>query len=293
MNISDSLKIGTIQFRIREIHSFKEFSKHVTKFVELAARQKIDLLVFPELFTLELLSIENVNETSEIPKVLVKYYENYLNLFSKLAEKFRLSILAGTTATKRNGKYFNTAHLFLPNQKIIKYDKIHLHYIDKVLGFSHGSTPIVAELEFGKVGLAICYDIGFPELARILTLKGAFILLVPSAAPSKSAWEWLRYCCHARAIENQSIVVHSCLIGKFEEMKFEGKSAIIASTDYEKNGIIVESRYDEENLVAGEIDLGKFWKIRKKTKAPVLRDLRPDVYKQLCEVKWKLQTEYI
>ena len=237
MNISDSLKIGTIQFRIREIRSFKEFSKHVTKFVELAARQKVDLLVLPELFTLELLSIENVNETNEIPKVLVKYYENYLNLFSKLAEKFKISILAGTTATKRNGKYFNTAHLFLPNQKMIKYDKIHLHYIDKVLGFSHGSTPIVTELEFGKIGLVFCYDIGFPELARILVLKGAFILLVPSAAPGKSAWRWLRYCCHARAIENQSIVVHSCLIGKFKGLNFEGKSAIIISTDYEKNGL--------------------------------------------------------
>ena len=192
MNISDSLKIGTIQFRIREVRSFEEFSKHVTKFVKLAARQKVDLLVFPELFTLELLSIENVNETNEIPKVLVKYYENYLTLFSKLAEKFKISILAGTTATKRNGKYFNTAHLFLPNQKMTKYDKIHLHYIDKVLGFSHGSIPIVAELEFGKVGLVICYDVGFPELARILALKGAYILLVPSAAPSRSAWKWLR-----------------------------------------------------------------------------------------------------
>lgn len=291
MNISNSLKIGAIQFGIREIYSFEGFSKHVTRFIELAAKQKIDLLVFPELFTLELLSIENVNETIKIPKVLAEYHEKYLNLFLRLAEKFKLPILAGTTATKKNGKYFNTAHLFLPNQKIVKYDKIHLHYMDKVLGFSPGSTPIVAELEFGKVGLVICYDIGFPELARILALKGAYILLVPSAAPGKSAWKWLRYCCHARAVENQSIVVHSCLIGKFEEMRFEGRSAMIASTDYEKNGIIAESKYGKETLVVGEIDLRKFWKIRKKTKAPVLRDLRPDIYKQLCKMKWELQIE--
>jgi len=137
----------------------------------------------------------------------------------------------------------------------------------------------------------ICYDVGFPELARILALKGSYILLVPSAAPGKSAWNWLRYCCHARAIENQAIVVHSCLIGKFGELMFKGKSAVISSTDYEKSGIIVESEYDKETLTIGNIDLKRFWKIREKTRAPVLKDLIPSIYKQLCEINWKMQTE--
>jgi len=288
VKFSDTLRIGVVQFEVREINSFDDFEQHVTKLVDLAAKRKVNLLVFPELFTLELLSLKNVFESIKSAKFLAEYYEEYFNLFSKLTRKHGFPILAGSTATERNEKIFNTAHLFLPNQEVVKYDKIHLHHIDKTLGFSPGSKTVVADVEFGKVGLMICYDVGFPELVRILTLKGSFILLVPSAAPGRSAWNWLRYCCHARAIENQAIVVHSCLIGKFGELMFKGKSAVISSTDYEKSGVIVESENNRETLIVGKIDLRRFWKVREKTRAPVLKNLRPDVYKQLCEMKWKI-----
>ncbi|MHA1722206.1 MAG: nitrilase-related carbon-nitrogen hydrolase [Candidatus Baldrarchaeia archaeon] len=282
MSFPDILRIGAVNFKVDEINGFNDFEQHVTKLVKLAVKQKIDLLVFPELFTLKLLSKKEILQQKEISKLLAEYYGEYVDLFSRLSAKHSFPILAGS-----NGKYFNTAHMFLPSQEVVKYDKIHLHYIDRILGFSPGSKPVIVDVEFGKVGLMICYDVGFPELARILALKGSYILLVPSAAPGESAWRWLRYCCHARAIENQSIVVHSCLVGRFKELKFDGKSAVIVSTDYEKNGVVGQGKYGEEDLAIGTINLKRFWKIRRKTKAPVLKDLRPDIYKQLCKMVWR------
>ncbi|OYT55970.1 MAG: hypothetical protein B6U77_00655 [Candidatus Hecatellales archaeon ex4484_218] len=287
------MKIASVQFKLKKIENFEDFKSHVEKLVNQARMEEALFTVFPEVFTLELATIylPKMDLKQALRKVAEEYCESFKQFFSDLARKNRMHIVAGSTLEKdvETGKYYNTSFLFYPDGRIAKHRKLHLYpTADPELGVDgFGENLQVFQTSEAKISILICYDSIFPETSRILRLMGAEIIFVPSAAPWSESLFWdLRICCEARAIENQLIVAHSCLIGKLEgaeNMEFFGKSSIL----YPGRGkVLADGRMGKELVVVGDVDLERLRRSRGKN-ARVLKDMRPEIYSWLCKNRWK------
>lgn len=268
-----TISISAINYNIRIGRGPYRFKSRIEALIKSLALKNIDLIVLPEY-----LGFDITTKPSSIEGILSdvsSYYDRYQALFKGYATKFGIYILAGTMVEPIKRRYYNTAHLFTPQEQIIKYRKIHLHTMDIELGFKDGNEPVLTMIKGIPVGLEICYDLGFPELTRIYALSGALGILTPALAPGYGAYNWLRYCGHARAIETQGFLVLAS--GTLEGMpiKTYGKPAILTTTDYEKTGVVAEN----EKIATGKIDINKLLIIREKTAAPILKNIKPNITK--------------
>jgi len=138
----------------------------------------------------------------------------------------------------------------------------------------------VFETEIGKIGLMICYDIFFPEVARLLTLMGSQLIVCISASPGTRRGYFETFI-SSRAMENTVFLAYVNLVGVEDGLVFWGGSRIVGP-----NGtIITKAKYDEEDMVTSTIDYSDLKAAR--IAAPTLRDLRPEIYEELYQLSRK------
>src|SRR5690606_1752748 len=130
---------------------------------------------------------------------------------SEMALKFNINIIGGSHPTRMDdGDIHNVAYVCLRDGSIHEQEKIHPTpneaYWWNIKG---GDSLDVIQTDCGPIGVLICYDSEFPELARRLVDEGARIIFVPFCTGSRQGYMRVRYCCAARAIENQCFVVMS------------------------------------------------------------------------------------
>ena len=214
LSVKTMIRTCVIQYQMRKIKNFDEFASHCEYFVDVASDYKCDFILFPELFTTQLLSfIKNVRPglaTREVAKFTTKY----LKLFSKLSINYNINIIGGSHLTLEDENLFNISYLFHRNGKIDKQYKIHITPNEKKWwGIKPGNDVEVFDTDCGKVSIQICYDIEFPELTRIAVKKGAQIIFVPFCTDERYAYLRVRYCAQARCIENHVYVAISGSVG--------------------------------------------------------------------------------
>ncbi|MHB0922932.1 MAG: nitrilase-related carbon-nitrogen hydrolase [Bellilinea sp.] len=196
-----------------------------------------------------------------------------IDLLQGLADKHNLAI-GGSYITTRDGKYFNSYLLFLPGQTIPwQYDKTHLfRMLDEDLHFTPGDSLPVVDLGWGKVGLAICYDVRFPELIRAYGNRGIDCLLVAAQWGKKRSEHW-RTLLRARAIENQIFIVAANAVGPIFENELAGYSAVL---DPWGTPVIEADPVNPALLTVG-IDLSEINQVRQTV--PSKKDQRLELYK--------------
>lgn len=154
---------------------------------------------------------------------------------------------AGTDGTD----LYSGAILFEPHGRMRRYVKTHL----PELGFDkyvvRGSRLPVFDTAIGKIGMLICYDVRFPEAARVLGLDGADIIALPTNWP-EGAEVSPNYMAPARAAENRLFVVTCNRIGTENGFRFIGRSAI-----HDPTGVIIASAGDEETTLVADIDIAR------------------------------------
>lgn len=197
----------------------------------------------------------------------------YIVLLQDLADKHNL-VIGGSYITIRNGKYFNSYLLFLPGQPIPRqYDKTHLfRLLDEDLHFTPGDHLTVVDLGWGKVGLAICYDVRFPELIRAYSNRGIDCLLVAAQWGKKRNEHW-RTLLRARAIENQIFIVASNAVGSIFEDELAGYSAVLDPWGTP----VIEADPDQPALFTVELELPVIDRVRQSV--PSQQDQRLALYK--------------
>ena len=216
------MKVSLIQLEIKEEERHEELIERVFELID--GCRGSDMIVLPELWHVGILSyrtIRNFAEDKEGP------------LMSRLSDKARelgAFIHCGSFVHKEGDNIFNTSILFdRKGTDIAEYRKIHLFscYGREADSFTHGTKPTVADTEFGKIGLAICYDIRFPELFRMMTLgMGAEMFIVPAAWPYPRG-EAFRLLSRVRAIENSAYLLSCNLTGPYKHLTMVGESCII------------------------------------------------------------------
>jgi predicted amidohydrolase len=237
----------------------------VEALVETAADYDCDLVVFPEYFTVQLLTLGTVKRPiREQIRDLAKQVPAFVSMMGGLAKENKIYIVAGTipVVDEQSGKVYNKAFFFGRHGEYGVQDKLHMtRFETEDWGVSPGSGFKVFDTEFGRMAITICYDVEFPEIARAAARCGAHILLVPSCTDDRQGLLRVRYCAHARAIENQMYVITSHTVGSIPVVPAVslnyGQAAILTPSDFafSRDGILAEGTTNQEMMVIGEMNL--------------------------------------
>ena len=279
------VRICAVQYALKRIDSFEEFARQCEYYVETSAIYESDFVVFPESFTVQLLSFLNERVPSKQVRRLTEYTERYIMLFSELAVRNNVNIVGGSHFVEEDGAVYNVSYLFHRNGKIDKQYKLHITPEEKKWwGIQPGNKAHVFDTDRGRVAILICYDIQFPELSRIVMEKGANIIFVPFCTDDRQGYLRVRYCSQARAIENQVYTVISGTVGNLThvekaDMQY-AQSGIFAPSDFSfaRDGIVGECTPNIETIVVGDVDLEILRRNRKAGTVTQLKDRRRDVY---------------
>lgn len=180
--------------------------------------------------------------------------------------------ICGSLLSVADGGIANTIAFFGPDGRIVtEYSKLHLfRLMDEDKWLVPGKRPALAEGPWGLAGLAICYDLRFPELFRQYALAGARLIFLPSAWPHPRLAHW-RTLLRARAIENQMFVVACNRVGTTDGTSFFGHSSVI-----DPWGELLVEAGEQAGLFTVDLDLTQVESIRERI--PVFQDRRTDVY---------------
>lgn len=286
----ETIRIACVQYEQRKVSSFEEFAKHVEYFVDVVADYYTDIVLFPELFTLQLLSIENekIKPDKAIAK-LTNYTEQFKEMMSNLAVHYNINIIGGSHPTQVGKDVHNICYVFLRDGTIQQQAKIHPtpneRYWWKIKG-SNTLSPIITDC--GPIGILICYDSEFPELARHLVKQGAKMLFVPFCTDERQSYLRVRYCSQARAVENQCYVALAGNVGNLpgvENMDIQyAQSCILSPCDFlfARDGIAADTTPNVEMVSFADLNLKAIDQARSQGTVLNLKDMRHDLY----QINW-------
>lgn len=261
----ERLRIASLQYFIRPVQTFDQFRDQVQALVETAADYKAQLLVFPEYFTVQLLTLGNVKRPmQEQVRDLARQSDRFRTLMGDLARQHGLYIVAGTIPVMDGDSdhVYNESGFFSPSGKHGVQGKLHMTRFEKEeWKVSPRAKFQVFETDFGRVAITICYDVEFPEIARAAGREGAHILVVPSCTDERQGFLRVRYCAQARAVENQMYVVQSSTVGSLPMVPAVslnyGQASILTPSDFafSRDGILAEGIPNQESMVIGDVNL--------------------------------------
>lgn len=239
-------------------------TEQAEKMMTEAARRGSHLVVFPELWSTGY-ALERGKELAAELNSGIFAHMTSLSVQNKIA-------FVGSMLEKRGVHVSNSAAVIFPNGKIAGvYRKIHLfRLMDEDRWLQPGNAPLLQPFPWGDCGIAICYDLRFPELFRKYAVQGAKMMILPAEWPIERIEHW-RTLVIARAIENQCYVVAVNACGYTGGTTFGGHSMVV-----DPWGKIVVEAGETPTLLTVEIDTDAVDSVR--AKMSVLDDRRPDMY---------------
>ncbi len=280
------IRVCAAQYQMRPITCWDDLERQVQFFVETADEYHCHFLLFPEMFTAQLFSMlpRNMDSLQAIKEV-AKFHQQYKEMFIKFATDHGLYIIGGSHPVEIDGELRNVAHLFTPSGEVHTQEKIHISQGERrYYDIQPGDKLRVFETPLGRIGILLCYDIEFPELARLLALHGVEVLFVPFSTDERKAYYRVRHCVQARAVENIIYVVMAGCIGNLPQVRSflvnYGQTAICTPCDiaFPSNGVMEEADPGSETVVIAELDLNDIAMARDIGSVRPLQDRRADLY---------------
>ncbi len=267
------MRLGICQIKTRA--DKRETLDCAEEMLRYAAGQGAELLILPEMF--------------QCP-YHVSYFRDYaenardgitLKRLAKLARDCSVYIIGGSIPEEDDGRIYNTSFSFDPQGEIIgRHRKVHLFDIDVPGGITFresdvltaGDDVTVIDTRFGKIGVAICFDTRFPELMRCMALRGAKLIVAPSAYNMTTGPAHWEITARMRALDNQLFFAFASTA---RDMDFSyhayGHSMVVNPW-----GDIVASLDEKPGVLIADIDLNDIERYR--TELPIMRSRREDVY---------------
>lgn len=270
--MKEQFKLAVCQMKV--VDDKKLNINKAVNMIETAARNNAHLIVLPEMFNCpyDINKFREYAEKQENSKTL--------KAISKVSKDFGVDVVAGSIPELDNEKIYNSSFMFSNGKIIGLCRKIHLFDIDipgkitfkesEVL--TAGNQITILNTELSKIGLSICYDMRFPELLRIMALKGAQIIVIPGAfnmTTGPAHWETL---IRARAIDNQ-VYVAAASPARNKDLSYTayGNSMIVNPW-----GTVLARADEKEEIIYADINLKEVKKVREEL--PVLKNRREDIY---------------
>jgi predicted amidohydrolase len=256
-----SIKAASIQFTIA-LGDVDANLSYVTATLRRLAQEGVELAVLPEMWSCGF-AYRKLNELARrTPEVVAQ--------LGALSRELSM-VIVGSLPEAHGEKVYNTAYLLDRGTLAGSYRKMHLFSLmgeDRAL--DRGDSVLVADTSVGRIGVMICYDLRFPELARRLALEGAEIIVVPGEWPKPREEHW-RTLLRARAMENQLFVIAANCCGVVGNLDFFGQSMIIDA----KGEILAEAGYQScEPAALLDPAQMELWR----ESITCFKDRRPDCY---------------
>lgn len=284
--VIEPIRLAVVQYQMRTIRGFEEFAQQCEFFIDTASEYKSDFVVFPELFTTELLSCTDQTRPGQAARLLAEFTPNYLDLFTEMAVKYDINIVGGSQFVVEDETLYNISYLFRRDGTLGKQYKIHITPSErKWWGVSPGDAVHVFDTDCGKVAILICYDIEFPELVRIAAQKGAQIIFVPFNTDTRHGYLRIRHCALARCVENHVYVAVSGCTGNLPFVENSdihyAQSAIFTPADAEfaRDAIAAECNANIETMIIHDVDLEQARRHKLGGSVQNWNDRRTDLYK--------------
>lgn len=239
---TEVMKIATIQLEIKDSETKDDRIERVSGMLD-RLEDNYDLILLPEIWATGYFSFDSYKEEAE------PLDGPFTKLFSEKAKNLNTMLFAGSFVEKKENHYYNTSVLFNKDGTILTtYQKIHLFQYGSKEGeiLTRGEQSAVVETPFGKVGLATCYDLRFPELYRKLVDQGAELLLITSAWPLARLEHWNLFN-RARALENQCFLISCNCVGTTNGVELAGNSQVVDPW----GNVLATAGTKEEVLTAG------------------------------------------
>jgi len=261
----ERIRVAALQYFIRPVTTFEQFADQVAALAETAADYKSDLVVYPEYFTIQLLTLGNVKRPMiEQIRDLANQSARFIELMAGLARKLSVYIVAGSIPAidADSSIVYNRSYFFNRSGDYDFQNKLHMtRFESEEWKVSPGNRLKIFETDFGRAAITVCYDVEFPELARVAAREGTYVLIVPSCTDDRHGFLRVRYCSHARAIENQMYVIQSPTVGSLPMVPAVslnyGQAGILTPSDFSfaRDGILAEGIPNQEMMVVGDLDL--------------------------------------
>jgi len=279
------VRIGAVQYQMRTVANFDEFAKQARYFVDVAGDYKCDFLLFPELFTTQLLSFMPHQRPGTAARALAEFTPQYLELFADMAVSFDCNLIGGSQFVVEDEQLYNVSFLFRRDGSIEKQYKLHITPSERRWwGVAGGAGIEVFDTDCGPISIQICYDCEFPELGRIAAAKGANIIFVPFNTDTRHGYVRVRTCAQARCIENHVYVVIAGCTGNLPFVEnadiHYAQSAIFTPADvvFPRDGIGAEANPNIETVIIHDVDLEVLRRHRQQGSVQNWRDRRTDLY---------------
>ncbi|PMP81541.1 MAG: amidohydrolase [Caldisericum exile] len=263
------LKIGLTQ--LLSSKNKEENLLKIEKFVKNAKNLGAEMVIFPEIFMVYFTSDDSLEKRVSEAESLDS---NFVKSILKLSKQYNISITVGMYESIKNSlKVFNTTITTDDNGELLNvYRKTHLYdaFNFKESDFYEASNNPYKVFDFNgfKIGIMVCYEVRFPEIARTLALKGADVILVPSAwvRGYNKEEHWITMI-KARALENTVYIATSNQIGNI----YTGITSFV-----DPLGILLHRMNENEGIIVGEVNKGRIEEARKVL--PLLSQRRPSLY---------------
>ncbi len=269
------IRCACVQFDVRR-GDVEHNLAAVEQQLRIAAAEGATLAVLPEMWTTSFLA----DRDAAIVRASARAEIRVLELSAELD-----MMIVGSAPHVDAGQTFNRAQLVDRGRVVGEYRKIHLFSpIGEHRYHVAGGEPLVVDTRFGRVAIAICYDIRFPELIRYFFHRQADLLLVPAQWPEARSDHW-RSLMKARAIENQLFVIGANRTGIEQSLRgddqlvFPGDSRVI-----DPMGNVVAAGSGGSSPVFADLELRRVRLMRRIL--PIAKDRRPEVYVRIWKNAW-------
>jgi predicted amidohydrolase len=271
----ESRKLRVAAIQMSSTPDKEENKEAAEALIREAASAGADLVALPELWSCHGLDEVYRQNAEPVPGPTT-------NFLGDLARELGIYLLGGSILEGDPGaqRLSNTSTFFDPSGAMTAvYRKIHLfdvkvsdrEYLESA-NISPGSEIVTAKAGPATLGLSVCYDVRFPELYRLLALRGAEILTVPAAftlQTGKDHWELLL---RVRAVENQAFVIAPAQWGR----KADGRETYGRSMNVDPWGTVLATCPDRDGYALATLDLDYLDRLR--TEFPALANRRPEAY---------------
>ncbi|MDP6100533.1 MAG: carbon-nitrogen hydrolase family protein [Dehalococcoidia bacterium] len=294
--MKEKVKVSLVQFAPEWLEREANTAR-MQAIAEEQAQKGAELVVFPELANLGYITPVWQGEPPSFgPGVsaidfALKYIKGAepipgptTQALESVAKRYRVHIIVGMAQRHPviSGMLYNSAALIGPQGVIGVHHKMHLPINEKHY-FYPGSTAEVYPTELGNIGLMVCYDASFPELPRLLALKGAEILCSVHATPKGAVGKVLgdlephKHRAIVRAQENAAYYISCNRAGIEGATEWLGHSAMASP-----NGVVLAfSETEDEDVLTAELENDQI--LRYRATSPIFRDRRPDMYTPLLQ----------
>lgn len=251
-------RVALAQYEIEGRKTLAQVMAKVETLTASAAAGGAELMILPELFVLDVWPKTLEDEPAFVRKVAKEMTPAARARLAALSRTYGLALLAGSMPELRGGKLYNTAHLYFPDGRDVRQDKMFLTHWGETVGMVPGEKLETFDTPWGRSAILICYDVEIPQLSSTLVPLRPEVLLVPSMTESEHGFGRVRWSAQARAVEHHAYVLVVGTVGQpSPDWRHFGQGVGLTPRDKGFPGTLAAGTKNAAELVFVELDLDR------------------------------------